>query len=129
MSLERLRYHSPYIRWKLHPKACPPEDWKCYLEDMMDDNLEGIDKPIAFTHLAHSHEMKHGNNVRRYCEDCKDNTLQGCWFSKCPRCEQVHIYPKHGWTDQELNCEECQYSFHTSDDSCHHIVAFYPTYV
>ena len=128
MSLERLRYHAPYIRSMLNPNASPPEDWKCYLEDMMDDNLVGIDNPIALAHLAHSHEMEHGNNVSRYCEDCKDNTLRGCRFSKCPRCEQVHIYPKHGWTNQELrNCEGCQYSFHTSDNSCHHIVSFCPT--
>ena len=78
MSLERLRYHALYIQWILNPKPSPPEDWKCYLEDMLDDNLEGIDNPIALVHLVHSHEMEHGNNAGRYCLEYKNKTLRGC---------------------------------------------------
>ncbi len=126
MTLDRLRYHAPYVRWMMNPKANPPENWECYLDDMLGDDLEGIDNPKALAHLAQAHEKDFGNNVRRYCEDCNDNVLRGCWFSKCPQCEQVHIYPKHGWIHQELNCEACQYSFHTRDDTCRHIVAYCP---
>ena len=118
--------HAPYIRWLLNPKAALPTDWKCYLEDMLGDDLAGVENPTALAHLAHLHDQEYGNNIRRYCVDCKDNVMRGSWFSKCPRCNQVHIYPKHGWTDQELNCEACRFSFHTNEETCHHIAAFCP---
>ena len=40
---------------------------------------------------------------------------------------KVHIYPKHGWTDQDIDCQGCTFSFHTTDDTCKYIVVFCKT--
>ena len=77
-------------------KVNPPDNWECYLENMIDDDLEGVENPLALAHLDVLHSHGHGNHVRRYCDDCQQNSLRGCWFAKCPRCEEVHIYPKQG---------------------------------
>ena len=121
------RYHEPYMKWLLNPQANEPENWKCYLENMINEDLEGIHNPKALAHLCVSHAAVHGNNVQRHCEDCNTNSVQGSWLAKCPKCEEVHIYPKHGWTDQDIDCQGCTFSFHTTDDTCKYIVAFCKT--
>jgi hypothetical protein len=120
------RYHGPYIKWMSNPNANPPENWESYLESMVDEDLAGVDNPTAIAHLGVLHSNQFGNHVRRYCEDCQQNSLRGCWLAKCPRCEEVHIYPKHGWKEQHLNCEECQFFFHITDDTCFYLMAFCP---
>ena len=77
-------------------------------------------------HLCVLHSNEYRNHVRRYCDDCQQNALRGGWLVKCPRCEEVIIYLKHGWAVQELYCEGCYYSFHTTDNTCSYAVGLCP---
>ena len=35
------RYHAPYIEWMSNSKLNARENWKCYLENTIDGDLDG----------------------------------------------------------------------------------------
>ena len=68
-----------------------PDTWERYLENMIDEDLEGIENPSALAHLGVLFSNEYENHVRKYCDYCQQNSLRGFWFAKRPRYEEIHI--------------------------------------
>ena len=48
---------------------------------MVDEDLQDVEDPLALAHSGMLHSNEYGNHVRRYCYDCQQTSLQGCWFA------------------------------------------------
>ena len=93
---------------------------------MVYENLSGINNPVALVHLCVFHAKKNGSSFKLYCPACEKTESRPYWFSRCPKCSNVHINPKHTIKKQELNCESCHISFPTTNDICDHCAVFCP---
>ena len=124
---EALEYHRPYLQWMMNTNTSkPPAMWDSYLSNMVNNDLSGVNNPEALVHLCVFHAKENDSSFCIYCSGCDKTNSRPYWFSRCPKCSKVHMYPKINLEKQELNCESCNCSFPTDNDLCEHCAVFCP---
>ena len=119
-------YHRPYMHWMMDPKSKPPDMWDAYLSNKIHDNVSLVNNPHALAHLALFYAKENNPPFRTPCPSCDQENAQSFWYARCPKCSKVHVYPKHTIGSQQINCQECNISFPTSNDTFEHCAAFCP---
>ena len=108
-----------YLKAKKAPKL-----WGAYLSNIVYNDISGVNNPYALVQLCMFYAKNNHLSFRVYCPGCDKTDSRSYWFSRCPKCSYIPMYPKHTIEKQELNCKKCNFSFPTKNDTCKHCAVF-----